>query len=84
MANPAIEPNARASAEDAVHATIEAALEAALAPWRGRLPEAELAWMRAELERIARSHEGVARLAEAATPRDVDRSGEVTRPLRSR
>jgi hypothetical protein len=82
MAHPAQQPEpADATASDAV---LDAALEQALAPWIGKLPPAELAWMRAELEKTAREHEGVRRLVEAATPRDVDRSGEVVRPLPTR
>ena len=82
MAHPAHDPApADANASDA---TLDAALEQALAPWIGKLPPAELAWMRAELERTAREHEGMRRLVEAATPRDVDRSGEVVRPLPTR
>jgi len=82
MALPANVPEpADATASDA---TLDDALEDALAPWIGKLPPAELAWMRAELARTAREHEGMRRLVEAATPRDVDRSGEVVRPLPKR
>jgi hypothetical protein len=82
MAHPAQHPEP--SAATASNATLDAALEQALAPWIGKLPPAELAWMRAELERTAREHEGMRRLVEAATLRDVDRSGEVVRPIPKR
>ena len=68
----------------AVDTTLDSALDQALAPWVGKLPPDELAWMRAELERTAREHAGMRRLVDAATPRDVDRSGEVVRPLPTR
>lgn len=64
------------SAEERAYA--EAEIDAALAPYQGRLSADELAWMRATLA-TGIAGGAMARLARAAYPREVDESGEIFR-----
>jgi hypothetical protein len=56
---------------------LESQVDAALEPYRGKLPDAELAWVRERLLESAADEDGLAALLRAAFPRDVERSGEV-------
>lgn len=56
---------------------IAAQIDEAVAPYRGRLPEAELAWMRDQLAEVLASDEAAARVLRRAHPRPVDASGVV-------
>jgi hypothetical protein len=58
---------------------IAAHIEAAVAPFVGRLSPGELTWMRDQLAEIVAGDEHVARLAARARPVDVDESGELRR-----
>lgn len=58
-------------------AWIAAQIDAAVAPYRGRLPEAEIAWMREQLAEVLASDERAARVLRRAHPRPVDESGVV-------
>jgi len=58
---------------------IAAKVDAALAPYVGRLPEAELAWMRDQLAETLTGDEKAALLLRRAHPVEVDASGEVRR-----
>lgn len=57
----------------------EAEIDAALAPYRGRLADAELAWMRATLAAQLAADPASALLVREAYPREVDESGEIVR-----
>lgn len=58
---------------------ILAQIDAAVAPYAGRLPAEEIAWMRERLlESLASEPQG-RDLVQRARPRVVDRSGEVAR-----
>ncbi len=59
---------------------IAAQVDAALAPYAGRLPASELAWMRAQLADVLARDERAARLLRLAHPREGDVSGERTSP----
>lgn len=58
---------------------VAAEVEAAVAPFVGRLSEAEVAWMRDELAETLASDEKALRLARRARPPAVEQSGEVRR-----
>ena len=58
---------------------IAAQIEAAVAPYVGRLSEGEVAWMREQLAETLASDERGARLLRRARPAIVDESGEVRR-----
>jgi len=58
---------------------IAAQVDAAVAPYRGRLPEEELAWMRDQLAENLATDERAARLLRRARPPVVLESGEVRR-----
>ncbi len=55
---------------------IAAQIEAAVAPYVGRLPARDLEWMRAQLAEVLSSDPRAAGLLRAAHPREVDHSGE--------
>lgn len=57
----------------------EAEIDAALAPYRGRLSDGELAWMRATLAAQLAADPAAALLVREAYPREVDESGEILR-----
>jgi hypothetical protein len=63
------------SAED--DAWLESEIDAAVAPFKGLVSAAELAFMKEELRSSAREG-ATARLARAARPRAIDASGAVT------
>jgi hypothetical protein len=52
-------------------------VDAALAPYVGKLAEADLAWMREQLTDRLRTDRDLALLAHRAEPRTVDESGEI-------
>ena len=54
-----------------------AQVDAAVAPYAGRLPASDLKWMRDQLLQALRSDRDTARALRAAHPRAVDQSGEV-------
>ncbi len=56
---------------------IAAQIDAAVAPYRGRLPAAEIAWMRDQLAEVLAGDESAARVLRRAHPRPVDESGVV-------
>lgn len=58
---------------------VAAQIDAAVAPYVGRLPEEELAWMREQLAETIASDEKAALLRRRACPVEVDESGEVRR-----
>jgi hypothetical protein len=58
---------------------IAAQVDAAMAPYAGRLPEAELTWMRDQLAETLASDEKAALLVRRARPVVVEQSGEVRR-----
>jgi hypothetical protein len=58
---------------------IAARVDAAVAPYVGRLSAGEIAWMRDQLAETLVADEGAARLAHRARPPQVERSGEVRR-----
>jgi hypothetical protein len=60
--------------------TLEEALDEALEPFRGTMPEAELEWMREQLRAVATQSEAMSELVARAAPRDVEQSGEALRP----
>jgi hypothetical protein len=68
---------------DAARAHLEAEVDAALAPYAGKLSAADLAWVRERLIEGAAEDEAVTRLLRAALPRDVDQSGEVFYPSKT-
>ena len=55
-------------------------IEAALAPYAGRLPARELDWMREQLAETLTQDEQASRLLRQAHPREVDQSGERLAP----
>lgn len=59
---------------------IAAQVDAALAPYAGRLPARDLAWMREQLAEVLARDEQAARLLRAAHPREADASGERVAP----
>ena len=63
---------------------IAAQIDAAVAAYAGRLPEPELAWMRAQLAEALAADERAGRLLRGARPVDVDQSGEVRRDAAGR
>ena len=58
---------------------IAAQIEAAVAPYVGRLPENEVAWMREQLADTLATDERAVKLAGRARPAQVEQSGEVRR-----
>ncbi|MFT3766227.1 MAG: hypothetical protein QM820_12045 [Minicystis sp.] len=58
---------------------IAAQIEAAVAPYVGRLSEGEVAFMRDQLAEVLASNERAARLLRRARPVTVEESGEVRR-----
>ena len=52
-------------------------IDAALAPYEGRLSATELAWMREQLAEVLASDEHAALLLRRAHPREIEQSGEV-------
>jgi len=56
---------------------LEAEIEMAVAPYVGKLPEDEIAWMRERLRETLASDAHAANLVHAARPRHVDESGTV-------
>jgi hypothetical protein len=58
---------------------IAAQVEAAVAPYVGRLPASQLSWMRDQLAETLATDERGARLLRRARPVTVDESGEVRR-----
>ncbi|APR74947.1 Hypothetical protein A7982_00293 [Minicystis rosea] len=58
---------------------IAAQIEAAVAPYVGRLSAGEVAWMREQLAETLASDERAARLLRRARPVTVEESGEVRR-----
>jgi hypothetical protein len=60
---------------------IAAEVEAAVAPYVGRLSDREVAWMRDQLAETLASDEHAMRLARRARPPVVDESGEVRREV---
>ena len=58
---------------------IAAQVDAAVAPYVGRLPDDEVAWMREQLAETLASDEHAAKLLRRARPVIVDRSGAVRR-----
>lgn len=60
---------------------VAAEIEAAVAPFVGRLPASEVAWMREQLAEVLASDEAAARLLRGAHPRAGDASGEVVAPV---
>ena len=58
---------------------VAAQVDAAVAPYVGRLPAREVAWMRDQLAETLVIDDHAARLAHRARPVQVERSGEVRR-----
>ena len=58
---------------------IAARIDEALAPYVGRLPANEVAWMREQLVETLSNDEHAASVLRAALPRHVDQSGEVAK-----
>lgn len=58
---------------------VAAQVDAALAPYKGRLPDSEIDWMRGQLVETLTSDEHTARLLRRAQPVVVEESGEVRR-----
>lgn len=58
---------------------IAAQVDAAVAPYQGRLPASELAWMRDQLAETLASNERAAKLVRRTRPTVVEESGEVRR-----
>ncbi len=56
---------------------IQAQLDAAVAPYRGRLPASEIEWMRERLEEALVTERRGRDLVRGARPRFVEKSGEV-------
>lgn len=55
---------------------IAAQVDAAVAPYVGRLPAHEIAWMREQLAEVLLHDEEASRLLRRAHPREVEESGE--------
>ena len=60
-------------------AWLTAQIDAAVAPYRGRLSEQEIAWMRDQLAEMLAGDPKASRLVRRARPITVDESGEVRR-----
>jgi hypothetical protein len=58
---------------------VAAQVDAAVAPYVGRLPAAEVAWMRDQLAETLSTDERAAKLLRRARPTVIERSGEVRR-----
>jgi hypothetical protein len=58
---------------------VAAQVDAAVAPYVGRLPAREVAWMREQLAETLDSDERASRLLHRARPMTVQQSGEVRR-----
>ena len=58
---------------------LTAQIDAAVAPYRDRLSEGEIAWMRQQLAEVLTGDPKAAKLARRARPITVDESGEVRR-----
>jgi hypothetical protein len=58
---------------------VKSQIDRAVAPYVGRLPEREIAWMREELAEILASDERAAAVLRGAMPREVDQSGDIGR-----
>lgn len=58
---------------------LAARIDAAVAPYVGRLPASEIAWMREQLAETLASDPKAEKLARRARPVEVDESGEVVR-----
>ena len=58
---------------------VAAQVDAAVAPYIGRLPAGEVAWMRDQLAETLSTDDRAAKLLRRAKPMVVDRSGEVRR-----
>jgi len=58
---------------------IAAQIDAAVAPYVGRLPENEVAWMREQLADTLATDERAVRLARRVRPAQVEQSGAVRR-----
>ena len=61
-------------------AFIAAEIARAVAPLEGRIPDEELAWLRASLAELLQRDPSAAKALLAAYPRQVDDSGEQLRP----
>lgn len=60
------------------HPWVQAELDAAIAPYKGRIPDEELAWMREQLAAALATETRGADLLRRAVPRTpVEKSGEV-------
>ncbi|MBI4702875.1 MAG: hypothetical protein HY744_17295 [Deltaproteobacteria bacterium] len=59
---------------------VAAQLEAAIAPYRGKLPLADLEWMREQLALLLDEDPAARAALAGAYPRQVDESGERVRP----
>lgn len=59
---------------------IAAQIDAAVAPYEGRLPAREIAWMREQLAEVLSRDPRAARLLRGAHPREPDQSGERLAP----
>jgi hypothetical protein len=58
---------------------IAARIDEALAPYLGRLPASDVAWMREQLAETLSNDEEAASVLRAAMPRHVEQSGEVAK-----
>jgi hypothetical protein len=58
---------------------IAARVDAAVAPYVGRLPASEVSWMRDQLAEVLASDDEAAKLLHRARPTVVEKSGEVAR-----
>jgi hypothetical protein len=58
---------------------LTAQIDAAVAPYKDRLSEGEIAWMREQLAEVLAGDPGAAKLVRRARPITVDESGEVRR-----
>ncbi len=58
---------------------LTAQIDAAVAPYKDRLSEGEIAWMREQLAEVLAGDPGAAKLIRRARPITVDQSGEVRR-----
>jgi hypothetical protein len=58
---------------------VAAQVDAAVAPYVGRLPAREVAWMREQLAETLASNDKAAKLLRRAKPAVVEQSGEVRR-----
>jgi hypothetical protein len=59
---------------------IAAQIDAALAPYAGRVPARDLSWMREQLAELLARDEHAARMLRRAHPREADTSGERIAP----